>query len=158
MIDESAGYSMAHLANKIINYQIRPAIKSDEPFLWQMLYYASHMDEEGAAPESAKTNPDLRGYVEDWSERPGDIGFIAQAQVGEHAGAAWIRVMPDESPLYRVVARGIPELAIAVAPKHVGKGAGALLLRYLLEEARGSHRAIALSVRADNPAKRLYER
>jgi ribosomal protein S18 acetylase RimI-like enzyme len=141
-----------------MNYQIRPAIKSDEPFLWQMLYYAAHMDEDGASLESAKTNPDLMGYVEHWGERAGDLGFIAQAPDGEAAGAAWVRVMPDDSPLYQVVARGIPELAIAIAPEHIGKGAGELLLRHLLEAARGSHRAIILSVRADNPAKRLYER
>ena len=141
-----------------MNYQIRPAIKSDEPFLWQMLYYAAHMDEDGASLESAKTNPDLMSYVEHWGERAGDVGFIAQVPDGEPAGAAWIRVMPDDSPLYQVVARSIPELAIAIAPEHIGKGAGALLLRHLLEAARGPHRAITLSVRASNPAKRLYER
>jgi len=147
-----------------MNYQIRPAIKTDEPFLWQMLYYAAHMDEDGASLESAKTNSDLMSYVEDWGDRAGDIGFVAQASTGEDAGAAWIRVMPDDSPLYRVIERGIPELAIAIAPEHIGKGVGALLLRHLLAAAYGSHRArgthpaIVLSVRASNPAKRLYER
>jgi ribosomal protein S18 acetylase RimI-like enzyme len=141
-----------------MNYQIRPAIKTDEPFLWQMLYYAAHMDEDGASLESARTNRDLMSYVEDWGDRAGDIGFVAQASTGEDAGAAWIRMMPNESPLYRVVSRGIPELAIAVAPEYIGKGAGALLLSHLLDAARETHRAIVLSVRASNPAKRLYDR
>jgi len=140
-----------------MSYEIRPAAKSDAPFLWQMLYYAAHMDEDGAAPESARTNPDLAVYVEDWGERQGDAGFVALTPDGRPAGAAWIRVM-SESPLYRVVAPGTPELAIAVAPEHLGTGAGTLLLRRLLEAVRGTHRAVALSVRANNPAKRLYER
>jgi ribosomal protein S18 acetylase RimI-like enzyme len=140
-----------------MNYTIRPATKADTSFLWQMLYYAAHMDEDSADPESARTNPDLAGYVESWTERQGDAGVIAVAQDGRPAGAAWVRVMA-ESPLYRVVAPGTPELAIAMAPEHLGGGAGTLLLLHLLEAVRGTHRAVALSVRADNPAKRLYER
>jgi len=27
-------------------YTIRPILASDEPFLWQMLFYAAHMHEE----------------------------------------------------------------------------------------------------------------
>lgn len=141
-----------------MDYEIRVAGKEDEGFLWQMLYYAAHMDEEGAAAGSARTNPDLADYVADWGERPGDLGFVAITPEGQAAGAAWVRVMPAASPLYRVVAAGTPELAIAVAPQHLGTGAGTLLLRRLLETVRGTHRAVALSVRASNPAKRLYDR
>jgi ribosomal protein S18 acetylase RimI-like enzyme len=141
-----------------MNHRLRLATRNDEPFLWQMLYYAAHMDEEGASPESAKNNPDLAGYVEEWGERAGDLGIIAIADDGHDAGAAWIRVMPPASPLYRVVAPGIPELAIAVAPECIGTGVGTILLRALLEEAHRTHRAIVLSVRASNPAQRLYAR
>jgi ribosomal protein S18 acetylase RimI-like enzyme len=140
-----------------MNYIIRPANKADTVFLWQMLYYAAHMDEQGAPPESARGDPDLAGYVEDWGERPGDAGFIAIAEDGRPIGAAWIRILAD-SPLYRVVARGTPELAIAVLPEHIGGGAGTLLLRHLLGAVSGAHRALVLSVRATNPARRLYER
>src|SRR5262249_23031550 len=114
------------------------------------------MDEEGVDPESARSNPDLAGYVEAWGERKGDAGFIAVAE-GRPVGAAWIRVLAD-STLYRVVARGTPELAIAVLPEHIGGGAGTLLMRHLLGTVRGAHRALVLSVRATNPARRLYER
>ena len=49
-----------------MNYAIRAATKFDEPFLWQNAHYAAHMDEDDAAAESARTNPDLAGYVEGW--------------------------------------------------------------------------------------------
>ncbi len=77
-----------------MNYTIRPALKFDEPFLWQMLYYAAHMDENGVAPESAQTNPDLAYYVENWTRREGDLGFVAISSNGSSIGAAWISVMP----------------------------------------------------------------
>src|SRR5216683_3319786 len=28
-----------------VNHVIRPAVKDDEPFLWEMLYYAAHLEE-----------------------------------------------------------------------------------------------------------------
>jgi ribosomal protein S18 acetylase RimI-like enzyme len=141
-----------------MDYTIRPALKSDEPFLWQMLYYAAHMDEDGVAPESAHSNPDLAYYVEDWAGRRCDLGFIAIALDGSSVGAAWIRAMLPSSPLYKYVPPGTPELAIATLPEHIGKSAGTALLRHLLNNARATCSAVALSVRVDNPARRLYKR
>jgi ribosomal protein S18 acetylase RimI-like enzyme len=140
-------------------YVIRLAQAEDEAFLWRMLYYAAHMDEEpGASAESAKSNPDLAYYVEAWKQRGGDLGFIALSPEAEAVGAAWIRLMPPSSPLYKHVPQDTPELAIGVEPAHRGVGAGALLLHRVLDHARGVHRTIALSVRANNPARGLYER
>ena len=42
MLGDSAGG-----ATLPMTYEIRPAVASDQPFLWQMLYYAAHMDEGG---------------------------------------------------------------------------------------------------------------
>ena len=40
-----------------MSYRIRPVTKDDEPFLWEMLYHAAHMAEEGAiSSEAAKQN------------------------------------------------------------------------------------------------------
>jgi ribosomal protein S18 acetylase RimI-like enzyme len=141
----------------VAGYLVRIAVKADEPFLWKMLYYAAHMDEEGADPASAKTNPDLNNYVESWSSRDGDLGVIATAD-GLNAGAAWIRIMPEPNPLSEYIPGATPELALAVDPQHIGAGAGSLILRALIELARSKYDAIALSVRANNPAKRLYDR
>ena len=82
---------------------LRAAVPNDQPFLWQMLYYAAHMDESGEPMESARVNPDLAPYVEGFG-RPDDCGVIAlDAATGASAGAAWIRQMPAAWPLYRFV-------------------------------------------------------
>jgi len=141
-----------------MTYQIRAATERDTPFLWKMLYYAAHMDEDNASIESAKTDPNLLDYVSDWGARPGDLGSIAITAEGVAVGAAWIRRMPPANPLYEIVEPGCPELAIAIEPSHLGEGLGTRLLRHLLEAASHTHRAVVLSVRVDNPAKRLYDR
>jgi hypothetical protein len=37
-----------------MNYEIRPAIKADEPLLWQMLYYASRMERTACRPSQPR--------------------------------------------------------------------------------------------------------
>jgi ribosomal protein S18 acetylase RimI-like enzyme len=140
------------------DYEIRAANKGDEPFLWQMLYFASHMyEQEGALPESLRTDPDLFYYVAGWTERLGDLGVIAISSDGLPAGAAWVRVMPPKNLLSGYCEPDIPELAIATTPQHRGQGVGTLMLRDLLDAAYPQHPAIVLSVRANNPALRLYQ-
>jgi ribosomal protein S18 acetylase RimI-like enzyme len=139
-------------------YKIRPASCNDGPFLWQMLYYAAHMDESGESLESARANRDLWPYVADFG-RPGDLGVIAIDPISNaNLGAAWIRTMPPNWPLYKFVDTGTPELAIAVAPAHSGRGVGSQMLAAVLASAAGIYPSVALSVRAHNPAKALYER
>ena len=105
-----------------------------------------------------RTNPALSYYVETWTQRPGDLGVVAISSDRQKAGAAWIRVMPLENLLSRYIGAGIPEFAIATTPQHRGRGRGTLMLRHLLDAARPHHSAIVLSVRASNPAQRLYHR
>jgi ribosomal protein S18 acetylase RimI-like enzyme len=124
-----------------------------------MLYYAAHVDEEsGSSLEKAMTNPFLTKYVVRWGH-PGDLGLIAY-QVGslQPLGAAWLRVFLGEEKNCDAIEEGTPELAIAVLPSCTGQGLGAQLLGRLLEAAGSAYPAIYLSVRATNPAKRLYER
>jgi ribosomal protein S18 acetylase RimI-like enzyme len=138
--------------------ELRRAVPDDQEFLWQMLYYAAHMDEGGEAPESARSNPALAPYVEGFGQAD-DVGVIAIDTVSdERVGAAWIRPMPAAWPLYEVVEPGTPELAIAVTPLYIGRGVGGWMIARLLDDAVAYHRAIMLSVRANNPAKGLYER
>lgn len=141
-----------------MTYALRPATADDQHFLWRMLYYAAHMDESGEALESARGNPDLQPYVEGFGRR-GDLGVIAlDPSTHAEAGAAWIRIMPAGWLLHRYVDPMIPELAIAVAPEHIGRGAGSQMIAQVLAASAPIYPAVALSVRANNPARRLYER
>jgi len=142
-----------------MNCRFRPVFLIDEPFLWEMLYYAAHVDEESdGSVEKAKNNPFLTKYVTHWG-KPGDLGVIAY-EVGtlQLVGAAWLRVFVGPDKNCDVIEDGTPELAIAVAPSYTGKGIGAQLLTQLFTVAATSYPAVYLSVRATNPAKRLYER
>ncbi len=142
-----------------MNYIIRSVVKDDEPFLWQMLYYAAHMDEDGETSFlAAKNNPDLIKYVEDWGRKT-DTGFIAlDPHSQQQIGAAWVRLLVGKDKTISYIDELTPELAIAILPEYIGKGVGTLLLTRVLEAAKEMYPAVVLSVRSTNPAKRLYER
>jgi GNAT superfamily N-acetyltransferase len=148
-----------YVVEECMNFIIRQASKDDEPFLWEMLYYAAHMEEDGeVSSQAAKKNPDLLKYVKDWG-RETDIGCIAlEPDCHQPIGAAWIRLLIANEKTTSYVDDVTPELAIAVLPEYVGKGVGTLLLKYLLEAAKQLYPGVVLSVRATNPAKRLYEK
>ncbi|MBM4259024.1 MAG: GNAT family N-acetyltransferase [Deltaproteobacteria bacterium] len=139
--------------------RFRPVFAIDESFLWEMLFYAAHVDEEpGASVEKAQQNPFLHKYVTQWG-KPGDLGVIAyEVRTLEPVGAAWLRVFVGADKNCTAIDDGTPELAIAVIPSYTGKGVGAQLLTHLLNAAATSYPAVYLNVRATNPAKRLYER
>ena len=142
-----------------MTYTIRSLETGDEAFLWQMLFYAAHMHEEaGKTVADAQQNPDLAKYVTNWG-RPGDLGLIAE-QNDTHAplGAVWVRLYLGDDKAYSPTADDTPELAMAVLPAYSGRGIGTRLLQQFLAIARPHYPAVALNVRADNPALRLYQR
>ena len=102
-------------------------------------------------------NPGTARYVEGWG-RHGDPSFVAVGEGGEPLGAAWLRLLRGENRGYGYVDDETPEVAIAVRPGTRGAGIGTRLLRRLLEAAKPRYRAVSLSVRSGNPARRLYER
>jgi len=136
----------------------RRTVPKDVDFLWRMLYFASHSnDEVGVQPVDIRSNPDLVGYIEGW-KAAGHFGVIAEVD-GMHVGAAWLRVPAgggDFSPVF--VDEDTPELAVAVEPGYQGRGIGSTLIRDLFGEVVGEFPAVVLSARAENPAVRLYER
>jgi len=142
-----------------MNSVVRLAVKDDELFLWEMLYYAAHLQEEGkTSPQAAKKNPDLMKYVKDWGSET-DVGCVAlEPESKQPIGAAWIRLLIGDEKTMSSVNDATPELAIAVLPEYLGRGVGTQLLTHVLEAAKKRYAAVALSVRATNPAKRLYER
>ncbi|MFK8185416.1 MAG: N-acetyltransferase family protein [Phormidesmis sp.] len=133
-------------------HSIRPLTPEDEPILWEMLMYAAHE----SSLETVKANPELARYVEGFG-RNGDVGVVVE-NTQQPLGAAWVRLWSGEEKGYGYVSDEIPELAIAVHPNYRTQGIGTQLLNSLLNHAKSHFPAISLSIRADNPALRLYER
>lgn len=131
---------------------------ADQQFLWEMLAEAAHLAADGdATAAAAQQHPFLVKFVRGWG-RPGDLGLIAHDATGERLGAAWVRHLTGPEQSYPAVDAAYPELAIAVRPQHVGRGLGGALLDRLIALARPLYPGIVLSVRAENPAQRLYAR
>lgn len=137
---------------------IRRASPQDEPFLWEMLYAAIHVEENAPKPDrSILQNPEIAHYLGGWG-RPGDTAFLAEAQ-GRLIGAAWYRLFAPEDAGYGHVAPDIPELTIALEASARGSGVGTQLMEQLIASARAEgHRGLSLSVDPRNAALRLYER
>ena len=136
---------------------IRAASIADEPFLWEMLYQALYVPEGSPPfPREIVRQPELGRYVEGWG-RPGDVGLIAESE-GRPIGAAWLRRSREGDHGYGYVNDATPELSMAVRPEWRSRGIGSRLLGELLQQAVDRYPAVSLSVSADNPALRLYER
>lgn len=141
----------------MIDLRISTARPGDEPFLWTMLYHAAHMEQDGATdPEAARGHTYLDRYVSGWG-RPTDLGVIGYEH-GEPVGAVWSRLLIGTDRTYGHIDDETPELAAAVLPTHLGRGVGTRLMSAYLDLARIQFPAVALNVRADNPALRLYQR
>ena len=99
--------------------------------------------------------PQVSMYHRDWGRR-GDAGFVAEEE-GRRVGAVWYRLFTEEQHGDGYVDPETPELAIAVVDGQRGRGLGHRLLEAIHEHARSEGLGrIALSVDADNPARRLY--
>lgn len=143
---------------KILDYSIRSLTQEDEPFLWQMLYEAAHVAEEGESTVQAVVNhPLIAKYVKNWG-RANDQGFAAELNGSQPVGAAWLRLFAGDDKGFGWVDDTIPELAIAVLPEYRNQGVGTQLLARLLSAAKVSYRSVSLSVRSSNRALNLYER
>lgn len=140
-----------------LDLRLRPARAEDAAFLLTTLFHAAHAnDEPGAVPADLLGNTALARYVVGFG-RPGDLGVVALR--GEApVGAAWVRLLVGGERGYGWVDDDTPELAVAVLPEAVDTGVGTAMLTELLARARERFPGVSLSVRRDNPARRLYLR
>ena len=133
--------------------------KKYQAFQREMLYQAVYVPEGADPPDkSILTDPSVAIYIQNWG-KDGDTGFIAvDQQTRCKLGAAWFRLFSEQNKGYGFINKETPELVLAVLPECRGRGIGTLLLKRLLQAAESAYNAISLSVSAENPAKRLYER
>ena len=141
------------------SYSIRGLSPADQHFLWEMLYHSLHVPEgRPPFPREVIKRPEIAKYAAAWG-RADDLGFVAvEVSSGESVGAVWLRLLRGDEKGYGYVDDETPELGMAVLPEHRGRGVGSELLRRLLASAGAVYPSVCLSVSADNPAVRLYER
>lgn len=142
-----------------MNYSIYPLKAEDEPFLWEMLFEAAHLAEDGeTSVKAAMNHPEIAKYVRNWGQKD-DMGFGAiDLETQQKIGAVWLRLFPQTDRGYGYINDRTPELAIAVLPAYRGQGIGTRLLLHLLNAAKDLYPTLSLSVRTDNPVLHLYHR
>ena len=137
---------------------LRPLESTDRPFLEEMLFEAFFWNPAWSRPRLAdfREQPEFAKLVAGWG-RPGDRGVLAEEQ-GRGIGAGWFRLWTPGLHSYGFVDAETPELGIAVASTHRGRGVGRALLQALVDVARrDGHGALSLSVSPANHARALYE-
>jgi len=137
----------------------RPLAPKDVEHVKWALYEAVSWDPERALPpfELVVEHPELERYHRDWG-REGDLGVLADSG-GAVVGVALCRLFTEDDHGHGYVDEETPELAVAVAEGQRGNGIGARLVEALAESVRAAgFSSLSLSVDADNPALRLYER
>lgn len=144
--------------SKPVEYKIRPLAKSDQAFLWEMLYQSLYVPT-GHTPfeRSILEQPEIARYVRDWG-REDDSGFVALDGQHRPVGAIWLRLLKGEEKGFGYVDDATPELGMAVLHEYRGRGVGTELLARMIEFAKDSYKDISLSVSEENRAKILYER
>jgi GNAT superfamily N-acetyltransferase len=139
--------------------ELRPGTDADIEHVKRALFEAVSWNAERELPpyEFVIAHPELARYHEGWG-RTGDLAVIAE-DGDEAVGASLCRLFTAEDHGHGYVDDETPELAVAVWDGNRGEGIGTRLIGALEDAARAAgFSKISLSVDADNPARRLYER
>ena len=131
---------------------IRAALQDDLEILWDFLAIAAYEPDAAAA----RAVPGVAKYLIGW-RRPGDFGFVTE-QDGTVIGAAWARQFSADDHKIAFAGDRTPWISIGVRPAARGQGIGEKLLHALIAECGLRGLGLCLSVRSENPARRLYER
>jgi ribosomal protein S18 acetylase RimI-like enzyme len=137
--------------------RFRPAAAEDFTFLASMLGEAAvwRPDKPTPTADQVLADPRYAMYLAGWP-RQGDYGVVAEQDAP--LSAAWYRTYNEVSHGHGVVAEDVPELTIAVIASRRRDGIGRRLLIDLINASVDQgYAALSLSVREENPARRLYE-
>jgi ribosomal protein S18 acetylase RimI-like enzyme len=142
-----------------MDVDLRPLEADEVEHVRWALHEAVSWDPERVLPpfDVVVEHPELARYHLGWG-RPGDLGVVAER--GDRVvGVALFRLFTEGDHGHGYVDDETPELAVAVADGQRGEGIGARLLTELAASARAAgFSRLSLSVDAQNPARRLYER
>ncbi|MEP7050549.1 MAG: GNAT family N-acetyltransferase [Pseudomonadota bacterium] len=127
----------------------------ESTLIFSFLTLAARMLESNEPIQKALTDKELTKYWQGWG-RASDLGVVALRDDSVPVSCAWLRQLPAPDAGY--VAEGVLELAIGTVASERGMGIGTRVLGRLIELCRAHARGISLSVRAENPAVRLYQR
>ncbi len=135
----------------VCDVPVRAGEPADAAFIVEMARLASVIEDR---PLPSADDPEL---VQMLPPSP-DTAVLALDHDGHPVGAAWwhfpdrpLVVTPDGAP--------VPELVVAVTPRHRGRGVGRCLLDALAARAaEHGYDRLALNVHIRNPAARLYSR
>lgn len=119
-----------------------------------MLHYAMRLDE---VNKTLSEIPKLSIYEAFYGFTTKDLGLYALVD-NQIAGAAWIRRLNSDHDSNGYINDATPILIATVLPEYRGKGIGSAMLDQLFIEASALHEQISLSILADSPAIRFYER
>lgn len=141
---------------------VRAAGPEDAEFLVDMLLEAFNWeDKERFTRKQILKDKATSLYVAGW-QREGDLGLIAVDLEGPSGlqipiGAAWIRRFTSRQPGFGFISEDIPELTMAVAEQHRGRGIGSGLLRSLVSKAgEQGVREISASVEDGNRSEAMF--
>ena len=136
--------------------RLRLVEPEETTLIFSFLTLAARMQESEEPIQKALTDKELTKYWQGWG-RASDLGVVAVREADAvPISCAWVRQLPAADAGY--VADGVLELAFGTVASERGNGVGTRALLRLIELCRASARGISLSVRAENPAVRLYER
>jgi ribosomal protein S18 acetylase RimI-like enzyme len=127
---------------------------TEQKIATDMLHYAARLDEVGKTLDDF---PELGMYEQFYGLNRRDQGLYAICG-HELAGAAWIRLIHEEKGPKAFIDEATPVLTIGVKPQFRGQGIGTQMLEQLLLEAGALYDKVSVSVVADSPAVRFYER
>ena len=134
---------------------LRRVEPDESELIFSFLTIAARMAESGEPIQKALSDKQLTKYWQSWGQTA-DLGVVATRDSdGVPISCAWLRQLPADDAGF--VAQGVLELAIGTVESERGRGVGRQVLARLIELSRERARGISLSVRADNPAVRLYQ-